>query len=158
MHYVLVGIYHSQLKEQIFQGMHSHLRDSMWFPYMKEDVGYEGFLAAVYKTETEGSAGKIVSAKAKALTVEKIIEDRDQNELKDLRQHIESLAAIMKSATVGGSKPKMTRGVSSPKKKEVFSGSPQKPFLGSPRKMKGPLKPGQKPIKCYCCDGWGHGW
>ena len=19
-------------------------------------------------------------------------------------------------------------------------------------------KPGQKPIKCYRCDGWGHGW
>ena len=32
------------------------------------------------------------------------------------------------------------------------------PFQRSPRKTKGPLKPGQKPIKCYHCDGWGHGW
>ena len=23
---------------------------------------------------------------------------------------------------------------------------------------KGVPKPGQKPIKCYRCDGWGHGW
>ena len=38
---------------------------------MKEDVGYEIFLAAVYEAETEGSEGKFVSAKAKALTVEK---------------------------------------------------------------------------------------
>ena len=29
----------SQLKERIFQGMHTHLRDSMRFLYMKEDVG-----------------------------------------------------------------------------------------------------------------------
>ena len=64
----------------------------------------------------------------------------------------------MKSATEGSSKPKMTGGVSSPRKKEVSSGSPQKSFQGSPRKTKGPLKPGQKPIKCYHCDGGGHGW
>ena len=45
---------HSQLKEWIFQGMHPHLRDSMWFLYLKEDVGYEEFLAAVYEAKTEG--------------------------------------------------------------------------------------------------------
>ena len=39
----------SQLKERIFQGLHPHLRDSMQFLYMKEDVGYEEFLAAVYE-------------------------------------------------------------------------------------------------------------
>ena len=31
-------------------------------------------------------------------------------------------------------------------------------FQGSPLKVKGVLKPWQKPIKCYRCDGWGHGW
>ena len=36
--------------------------------------------------------------------------------------------------------------------------SPQKGFQGSCRKGKEPLKPGQKPVKCYRCDGWGHGW
>ena len=69
----------------------------MQFLYMKEDVGYKDFLATVYETETEGSEGKIVSAKPKALTVEKVVENRDQNELKDLRQQIESIAMIMKS-------------------------------------------------------------
>ena len=89
--------------------------------------------------------------------MEKVIENRDQNELKYLRQQIESLAMIMKSTTIGSSKPKVT-GVSSPRKKEVSSGSPQKPLQRSPRKTKGPMKPGKKPIKCYHCDGWGHGW
>ena len=65
---------------------------------------------------------------------------------------------IMKSATEGSGKPKVTGGVSSPSKKEVSGGSPWKLFQGSSRKMKGPLKPGQKPIKCCHCDSWGHGW
>ena len=98
-----------------------------------------------------------MSAKAIALTVEKVIENRDQNELKDLRQQIESLAMTMKSATVRSSKPKVTGGVSSPRKKVASGSSPQKPFQGSPRKTNKPLKPGQKPIKCCHCDGWGHG-
>ena len=40
----------------------------------------------------------------------------------------------------------------------MSNGSSQKPFQGSSRKTKGPLEPGQKPINCYHCDGWGHGW
>ena len=124
---------------------------------MKEDVGYDEFLAAVYEAKKEGSEGKIVSAKAKALTVERVTENRDQNELKDLRQQIKSLAMIMKSATVGNNKSKMNGEVSSPRKKEASGDFHPKPFQGSPRKAKGPLKPGKKPIKCYCCDGWGHG-
>ena len=68
----------------------------MWFLYMKEDVGYEEFLVAVYKAETEGSEDKVVSAKAKALSMEKVTENRDWNELTDLRLQIESLAMIRK--------------------------------------------------------------
>ena len=52
--------------------------------YMKEELGYEEFLASVYEAKTEGSEGKLVNVKAKALTVEKIVERREQNELKDL--------------------------------------------------------------------------
>ena len=57
----------------------------MQFLYMKEDVGYEEFLAAVYEAKTEGSEGKIVSAKAKALTFEKVSENNAHIELKDLK-------------------------------------------------------------------------
>ena len=96
----------------------------MQFLYMKEDVGYEEFLAMVYEAMTEGSEGKVVNVKARALTVENIVENREPNELKDLRQQIESLATIMKSATVGGKKPKVMGGVSSPRKKEVSGTSP----------------------------------
>ena len=50
---------------------------------MKEDAGYEEFLAAVYEAATEGSEGKVVNVKAKALAVYKIIDNKEQNELKD---------------------------------------------------------------------------
>ena len=125
----------------------------MWFLYMKEDVGYEEFMATVYETETDRSQGKVVNVKAKALTVQKIIENKEQNELKDLKQQIESLATIMKNATIGSTKPKLKGEVPSPRKKEEPGTSPQKVFQGSHRKTEGPLKPGQKPIKCYRCDG-----
>ena len=73
----------------------------MRFLYMKEDVGYENFLAAVYEAENEGSEGKVLNIKAKAMTVEKIIDDKESIDLKDQKQQIES-SMIMKSAMMGG--------------------------------------------------------
>ena len=108
---------HNQLKERVFQGMHPHLRDSMRFLYMKEGIGYEEFLAMVYEAETEG---KILNVKAKAMTVEKVVEKKEPTDLQDIKHQIESLATIMKSATIGSIKLKEGEEVSSPKKKEVF--------------------------------------
>ena len=73
---------------------------------MKDDVGYEEILAAVYEAENEGTEGKMVNMKAKAMTVEKVIEEREKDELKDLQQQIESLTMIMKSATMVTGKTK----------------------------------------------------
>ena len=116
----------SQLKERIFQGMHPHLRDSIQFLYMKDDVSYEEFLAAMYEAENEGTEGKVLNMKAKAMTVEKVIEERERSELKDLKQQIESLTTIMKSATIGTVKTNSREGVPSPRKKELLGSSPQK--------------------------------
>ena len=101
-------------------------------------------MATVYEAEKEGTEGKVLNVKAKAMTVEKVVD--------------KSLDTIMKSTTVGNLKIKGGEGVSSPKKKEVFQNSPKKTFQGSPKKGKGISKPGQRTIKCYRCDGWGHGW
>ena len=109
-----------QLKERVFQGMHPHLRDSMRFLYMKEEVGYEEFLATVYEAETEGTEGKVLNVKAKAMTVEKVVDRNEPTDLQDIKQQIESSATIMKSTTVENVKLKEGEGVLSPKKKEVF--------------------------------------
>ena len=111
---------HGQLKERVFQGMHAHLRDSMRFLYMKEEVGYEEFLAAVYEAETEGTEAKILNAKAKAMTFERVVDKDEPTDLQDIKQQIKSLATIMKSTTVGNVKIESREGVRSPKKKEVF--------------------------------------
>ena len=125
---------------------------------MKEDVGYEEFLATVYEAETEGTEGKVLNVKAKAMTVKKVVEKKEPTNLQDLKQQIELLATIMKSAMMGNVRPKEGEGISSPKKNEMFQNSPKKAFQGSPKKGKGVPKPRQKPIRCYRCDGWGHGW
>ena len=57
-----------------------------------------------------------MNMKAKAITVEKVIEEREKSELKDLKQQIESLTTIMKSATIGTVKAKGREGISSPRK------------------------------------------
>ena len=72
----------------------------------------------------------MLNMKAKAMTVEKMTDNKEQNELKDLKQQIESLTMIMKSATIGNVKSKTVEGVSSPRKKEVIGSSPQKGFQG----------------------------
>ena len=109
-----------QLKERFFQGMHAHLRDSMRFLYMKEEVGYKEFLAAVYEAETEGTEGKILSAKAKAMMVEGIVDKDKPTDLQDLKQQIKSLTTIMKSTTVSNVKMEKGEGVLSPKKRRLF--------------------------------------
>ena len=96
----------NQLKERVFQRMHPHLRDSMRFPYMKEEVGYEEFWAVVSEAKTEGMEGKILNVKAKAMTVEKVVEKKEPTYLQDIKQQIELLTTIMKSATMGGVKLK----------------------------------------------------
>ena len=122
---------------------------------MKDDVGYEEFLAAVYKAENEGTGGKVLNMKAKAIIVEKVIEEREKSELKDLKQQIESLTKIMKSVTIGTVKAKGREGIPSPRKKELLGSSPQKRMQGSPKKGKISLRPGQKPLQCFRCEGWG---
>ena len=61
-----------------------------------------------------------MNIKAKAMPVEKVVEKNEPTDLQDIKQEIESLATIMKSASVGNIKLKEGEGVSSPKKKEVF--------------------------------------
>ena len=72
----------------------------MRFLYMKEEVGYEEFLATLYEAETEGTEGTILSAKAKGMRVEKVIDKDEPTNLKDIKQQIQLLATIMKSTTV----------------------------------------------------------
>ena len=87
---------------------------------MKGEVGFEEYLATVYEAKTEGTEGRVLNVKPKAMTVEKVVDKNEPTDLWDIKQQIESLATIMKSTTVENVKLKEGEGVSSPKKKEVF--------------------------------------
>ena len=110
---------------------------------MKEEVGYEEFLAAVYEAETEGTEGKILNVKAKVMTVKKVVEKKEPTDLQDIKQQIESLATIIKSAMLGSVKLKEGEGVSSPKKKRCFEILLRKYSKGHLRREKGFLNQGK---------------
>ena len=78
-------------------------------------------MAAVYEAETEGTEGEILNVKAKVMTVEKVVEKNGPTDLQDIKQQIESLATIMKSATVGNVKLKEGRRGFIPKEKRGVS-------------------------------------
>ena len=67
----------------------------------------------MYEAENEGTESKVLNVKAKAMTVEQVIDGKERNKLKDLKQQIESLSTIMKSVTIGSVKLKGKEGVSS---------------------------------------------
>ena len=76
---------------------------------MKEDVGYEEFLAAVYEVETEGTEGKILNVKAKAMMVEKVVEKKEPTDLQDIKQQIESFGYNYEECHDGKCKTKRGR-------------------------------------------------
>ena len=130
----------------------------MRFLYMKEEVGYEEFLATVYEAKTEGTEGKILSAKAKAMMVEKVIDKDEPTNLKDIKQQIQLLTTIMKSTTVGNVKMEGQRGSTISKKEGGLLRFSKENLSGITSERERSFEAWQKPIKCYRCDGWGHGW
>ena len=134
---------HGQLKERVLQGMHPHLRDSMKFLFMKEEVGYEEILATVYEAESEGTEGKALNIKAKAMTVKKVVDKNESTDLQDIKQQIESLAKIMKSTTAGNVKLKEGEGAHLQRKKRCFKILLRKHSKGHLRREKGFLNQGR---------------
>ena len=74
-------------------------------------------------------------------------------ELQELKERMDKLQATMKSTTTKQDKDKRKTPKSSPRK-----GDPRKSSQGPQTSSAGPFKPGQKPMQCHKCQGWGHGW
>ena len=93
-------------------------------------------MAAVYEAETEGTEGKILNVKVKAMTVEKVVEKKEPTDLQDIKLQI-VIGYNYEGATMVGVKLKEGDGVSSPRKKEVFQNSPKKYSKGHLGREKG---------------------
>ena len=72
------------------------------------------------------------------MAVEKVMDVKENIDLKDLKQQTESLSMVMKSATIGSVKMKAREEISSPRKKELFGNTPQKGYKDHPRRERFP--------------------
>ena len=147
------------LKDRLFHGMHPHIHESMRFLYKKAKVTYEELLSKMLETEKDCCSSKSTSVKSKAA----VVENEASPSLQKLTQEISALTMVVKSASMGTPK---TKASNSKTKVDCLKGNGSKGSHAngnSPRKGKGPaasaagpFKPGQKPLQCYKCGGWGH--
>ena len=138
-----------QLKERLFHGVNQQTRDSMRFLYTKESTTYDSLLAAIKEAEVEWNESKT------QVRIKGVVVPEREDELEELKKRLDKLTATVKSSNVKD-KPKGTKNKSpgdSPRKDEKRK-SPRGPGTSSA----GPFKPQQRPIQCYKCKGWGHGW
>ena len=138
---------HGQLKERVFQGMHAKLGDSVRFLYMKEEVGYEEFLAAVYEAKTEGTEGKILSAKAKAMMVEKVRDKDEPTNLQDIKQQIKIASNNYEKYYSGKCKNGEWRRGTISKKEGGLSRFSKESFSGITSKREGSFEAGAEAYK-----------
>ena len=119
----------------------------MHYLYDKESTTYDSLLAAMKGAELEWveSCGQ---TRLKSVVV------ADKTEIEELRERLNELQATVKSATVQKKeKDKKKTPKNSPRKEDM-----RKQSKGPGITSAGPFKPNQKPMQCYKCEGWGHGW
>ena len=117
--------------------------------YTKESTTYDSLLAVIKEAESEWNESKnqvrIKSA---------VVPDRE-DEMEELKKRLDKLTATVKLSNVKekqkGNKNKSPG--NSPRKDEK-----RKLSRGPGTSSAGPFKPQQRPIQCYKCEGWGHGW
>ena len=119
----------------------------MRYLYDKESTTYDTLLAAMKDAELEWVESR-GQTKMKSAVV------TDKSEIEEIREKISQLQATVKSAAVQKrDKEKKRTPKTSPKKED-----PRKQSKGPGTLSAGPFKPDQKPMQCYKCEGWGHGW
>ena len=118
----------------------------MRYLYDKKSTTYEVLLTAIKDAETEW-----IEAKGQLRMKSNVVPE--QSELDELKERMNKLQATVKSATAKKEKEKKKTGKISPRKED-----PRKYTKGCATTSTGPFKLDQKPMQCYKCKGWGHGW
>ena len=147
------------LKDRLFHGMHPHICESMRFLYKKPEVTYEELLSEMLEAEKDCCPSKSMTAKSKAA----VVESEASPSLQKLMEEISALTMVVKSASMGTPKTKTSNHKNKINSLKGNGNKDSKTNGNSPRKGKGPaasaagpFKPGQKPLQCYKCGGWGH--
>ena len=121
---------------------------------------YEDLLSATHEAGREWTESK-VSARFKGVNVE---EHREEGTT-ELKSKIYLLTAILRSSNFRVSRPQEKEKAGQGKTTQKSGQGKSKSIPSTPLKGKGPGTPAvgqckgsQKPIQCYNCGGWGHGW
>ena len=141
----------AQLKERLYFGMIPGLRNATRYLFKQDDTTYEELLDAAKEAELEFTESKGASARLKAIGV---VDKNENSKIQELNNRIENLTATLKANNV---KPKSASAPCSPAKTSNGGGGPPK-TKGPEITSHGPFRQGKKPLQCYRCGGWGHGW
>ena len=120
--------------------------------YKKVGTTYEQLQDMAKEAELEFSESRGVSARIKSVGV---VEKADVSKLRELNNRIDNLTVTLKANNL---KPKSASAPSSPDKKCNESGNQPIRSKGPEITSHGPFRGGKKPLQCYKCGGWGHGW
>ena len=127
------------------------LRNATRYLFKQDDTTYEELLDAAKEAELEFTESKGASARLKAV---RVVDKNENSKIQELNNRIENLTATLKANNV---KPKSASGPCSPVKKSSERGGVPK-MKGPEITSHGPFRQGKKPLQCYRCGGWGHGW
>ena len=126
--------------------MNQQIHDSMRYLYDKESTTYDVLLTAIKDAETEWLEARGHLRMKSAVVA-------DKTEIDELREKLDKLQATVKSVTAKKEKEKRKTPKASPRKED-----PRKQSKGPSTSTADPFKPNQKQMRCYKCEGWGHGW
>ena len=128
------------------------LQDPLRYLFKDVKVTYQVLLAAIEETESEYNEVK-TSIKTKNAVVE------GEVGITELKEKIEALTTVVKSSNIATKTP------GSPKPKFRFQKKIWTESFKQPGKRKRAryyicraIQTRAKPIQCYNCGGWGHGW
>ena len=141
-----------QLMERLFFGMIPGLRNATRYLYKKQGTTYKQLLDAAKEAELEFTESRSMSARMKAVGV---AEKADSAKIQELNNRLDSLTATLKANTV---KQKSASAPNSPMKKRNDNGNNPPKSKEPETSSHGPFRGGKKPIQCFKCGEWGHGW
>ena len=144
----------AQLKERLFFGMVAGLRNATRYVYKQAETTYEALLTAANEAELEFNENKGVTARVKAVGV---VEKGDPSKIQELQSKVEKLAATLKANQIQKGRTQSASAPNSPRKGSSGIGVTQT-YKGPEVTSQGPFRGGRRPIQCYKCGGWGHGW
>ena len=150
------------LCDRFFYGMKAELKGSVRHLFDSPDVSFSMLLTAARRNELEEIEQKPVRIQSKATkagVVDKVSPRTDS--INDLKEQIQELATVMKSGSANhklnppavneGQAKKFKRANQKQKKTDAREG-----LTGPAANASGPFPPGQRPLQCHKCKGWGH--